>query len=133
MSLVPYALRPRYVFRSFLLRRGVAHRNPLIQPIAMLLVGQGDFLRARALRHGLILGSPYWRAVGGVLVVREISKRVLQTPPERLGRERLRAGQFVSIAVTAPQLDLSRRARRAELQRLESDALASISASKRRS
>ncbi len=46
MSLVPYALRPRYVFRSFLLRRGVNHPNPLIQPIAMLLVGQGDYLRS---------------------------------------------------------------------------------------
>lgn len=133
MSLVPYALRPRYVLRSFLLRRGVSHPNPLIQPIAMLLVGQGDFLRARALRHGLILGSPYWRAVGGILVVRGVSKRVLQKPPERLGRQRVQAGRFVKVTVSAPRLDLSRRERRVELQRLETEAMASISAAKRRS
>lgn len=133
MSLLPHALRPRFVIGGVLLRRGVAHPNPLIQPIAMLLVGQGDFLRARAIRHGLILGSPYWRAVGGVLVVREVSKRVLRKPPDRLGRKRLRAGQSVKVAVTAPRRDLSRRARRAELQRLETEARASISASKRRS
>ncbi|HYN33911.1 MAG TPA: hypothetical protein VES40_14900, partial [Ilumatobacteraceae bacterium] len=69
----------------------------------------------------------------GVLVVREISKRVLQTPPERLGRQRLRPGHFVKIAVSAPRLDLSRRERRVELKRLETEALASVSASKRRS
>ena len=34
-----------------------------------------------------------------------------------------------SIAVTAPRLDLSRRERRVELKRLESEALASVSAS----
>jgi hypothetical protein len=133
MSLVPYALRPRYVLRGFVLKRGVMHGNPLVRPIAMLMVGQGDFLRARALRQGLILGNPFWRAVGGVLIAREVSKRVMQKPPERLGRERLGAGHLVKVAVTAPRLDLSRRARRAELQRLENEALASISASKRRS
>ena len=133
MSLVPYALRPRYVIRGVLLRRGVAHPNPLIQPIAMLLVGQGDFLRAKAIRQGLILGNPYWRVVGGVLVVREVSKLVLQKPPERLGRNRLRAGHSVTVGVTAPRLDLGRRARRIELQRLETEAHASASASKRRS
>ncbi len=133
MSLVPYALRPKYVLRSFVLRRGVAHPNPLVRPIAMLMVGQGDFLRVKALRHGLILGNPYWRAVGGVLVAREVSKRVLQKPPERLATERIGAGRFVTVAVSAPRLDLSRRARRTELKRLETEALASVSASKRRS
>ena len=133
MSLVPYALRPRYVVRSFVLRRGVAHPNALVRPIAMLMVGQGDFLRVKALRQGLILGNPYWRAVGGALVIREISKHVLQKPPERLARERLGVGRGVTVAVSAPRLDLSRRARRAELKRLQSEALASISASKRRS
>jgi len=133
MSLLPYALRPKYLARSFVLRRGVMHPNPLVRPIAMLLVGQGDFLRVRAIRHGLILGNPFWRAVGGLLVAREISKRVFRQPPEPLGRERLRAGSFVRVAVSEPKLDLSRRAYRAELKRLESDAAASVSASKQRS
>jgi hypothetical protein len=133
MSLVPYALRPRFILRSFVLRYGVTHPNALVRPIALLMVGQGDFLRARALRQGLILGNPYWRAFGAVLFAREVSKHVLQKPPERLARERLGAGHFVRVAVTAPRLDLSRRARRAERARLEYEALASISASKQRS
>jgi hypothetical protein len=133
MSLLPYALRPKYLVRSFVLRRGIMHPNPLVRPIAMLIVGQGDFLRARALRHGLILGNPFWRAIGGVLVVRHLSKSVFRQPPERIGREKLRAGQFVRITVSEPNLDLSRRASRAELERLESNAQASVSASKQRS
>ena len=133
MSLVPYALRPRYVVRSFVLRRGVAHRNPLSDRSPCSWSARATSCESGRIRQGLILGNPYWRAVGGVLVVREISKRVLQKTPERLGRERLRAGHVVTIAVTAPRLDLSRRARRAELKRLETEALASVSASKRRS
>ncbi len=126
MSLVPYALRPRYVLRSFVVRKGLVHPNPLVRPIAMLLVGQGDFLRVKAIRHGLILGNPYWRAVGGALLVREMSKRVLSSPPERLARERLGPGHFVKVTTSAPNLDLSRRQRRAELKRLRSEALASV-------
>jgi len=131
MSLLPYALRPRYVLRSFVLRRGVVHPNPLIRPIAMLMVGQGDFLRVKAIRHGLILGNPYWRAVGGALLLREVSKRVLSSPPERLARERLGPGHSVKVAASAPNLDLSRRQRRAELKRLESEALASVESRRR--
>ena len=126
MSLLPYALRPRYVIRSFVLRRGVVHPNPLVRPIAMLMVGQGDFLRAKALRHGLILGNPYWRAVGGLLLARELGKRVLKSPPERLATERFGPGHFVKVTASAPELHLSRRQRRAELARLESEALASV-------
>ena len=98
----------------------------------MLMVGQGDFLRVKAIRQGLILGNPYWRAVGGALLVREVSKRVLSSPPERLARERIGPGHFVKVTASAPNLDLSRRERRAELKRLQSEALASV-ASRRQS
>ncbi len=133
MSLLPYALRPRYVLRSYVIRHGVTHPNPLVRPIAMLMVGHGDFLRAQAIRRGLVMGNPYWRALGGVLIVREVGKQVFQKPPERLARDRLGVGRRLTVAVTAPRLDLSRRQRRAELGRLEADALASVSASKQRS
>ncbi len=133
MSLVPYALRPKYLIRSFALRRGVTHPNPLIRPIAMLVVGQGAFLRARAIRHGVVLGNPYWRAIGSVLLAREVSKRVLGKPPEPLARQRIRPGRFVTVSVTAPRLDMSRRDRRYELKRLQAEATASVRASKRRS
>lgn len=128
MSLVPYALRPRYLFRSYVLRHGISHPNPVVRPIAMLLVGQGDFLRARSIRNGLVMGDPFWRAVGGALLIREVSKRVLSRPPERLARERIGPGHFVKVTASAPNLDLSRRQRRAELKRLESEASASVAA-----
>lgn len=128
MSLVPYALRPRYLFRSYVLRHGISHPNPVVRPIAMLLVGQGDFLRARSIRNGLVMGDPFWRAIGGALLIREVSKRVLSRPPERLARERIGPGHFVKVTASAPNLDLSRRQRRAELKRLESEASASVAA-----
>ena len=128
MSLVPYALRPRYLFRSYVLRHGISHPNPVVRPIAMLLVGQGDFLRARSIRNGLVMGDPFWRAVGGVLLIREVSKRVLSRQPEHLARERIGPGHFVKVTASAPNLDLSRRQRRAELKRLESEASASVAA-----
>jgi hypothetical protein len=133
MSLLPYTLRPRYLLRSFVIKRGVVHPNPLIRPIAMLMVGQGDFLRARALRQGVVLGNPFWRAVGGALLIREVSKRVFEKPPERLARQRVRPGRFVTVTVSEPRPDLSRRERRAELSRLEAEAMRSVRASKRRS
>lgn len=133
MSLLPYTLRPRYLLRSFVIKRGVVHPNPLIRPLAMLMVGQGDFLRARALRQGVVLGNPFWRAVGGALLIREVSKRVFEKPPERLARQRVRPGRFVTVTVSEPRLDLSRRERRAELSRLEAEAMRSVRASKRRS
>lgn len=131
MSLLPYALRPKYVLRSFVLRRGVAHPNALVRPIAMLMVGQGDFLRARALRHGLILGNPFWRAIGVALLAQEARKRVIKGAPERIAVERLGIGRNVRISVIEPSL--SRRGRKAALRRLETEALASVAASQRSS
>jgi hypothetical protein len=133
MSLLPYSLRPRYLVRSFVIRRGVVHPNPLIRPIAMLMVGQGDFLRARALRQGAVMGNPFWRAVGAALLLREVSKQVFDKPPERLARQRVRPGRFVTVSVSEPRLDLSRRERRAELNRLQTEGMRSVRASKRRS
>ncbi len=133
MSLLPYALRPKVVLRGFVIKRGLVHPNPLVRPIAMLLIGQGDYLRARAMRQGLVLGNPFWRAVGGALIVREVSKQVFAKPPERLARQRVRPGRFVTVTVSEPRLDLSRRERRAELDRLRTEAMRSVRASKRRS
>jgi hypothetical protein len=121
MSLLPYALRPRVVLRGFVIKRGLVHPNPLVRPIAMLLIGQGDYLRARAMRQGLVLGNPFWRAIGAALVVRGVTK------------QRVRPGRFVTVTVSEPRLDLSRRERRAELDRLRTEGMASVRASKRRS
>lgn len=131
MSLVPYALRPRSVLRRQVIKRGVVGRNPYLRPLAMLLIGQGDYLRVKALRQGLGMGNPFWRAVGIALLLREANRRVFAKPTERLAVERIRAGGQVRVTVMEPTL--SRRGRKRALARLEADALASVAAAKRSS
>ncbi len=94
MSLVPYALRPRYVLRSFVVRKGLVHPNPLVRPLAMLMVGQGDFLRVKAIRHGLILGNPYWRAVGAMLLARGGQQACAEESTGAPRKGALRPGSF---------------------------------------
>lgn len=131
MAFVPYALRPKDVLRGFVVRRGVMGKSPLLRPIAMIMVGQGDFLRARALRHGLIMGNPFWRAIGVVLLAQQARRRLFTKPPERIAVERIGIGRQVRVSVLEPSL--SRRGRKAALRSLEAEALASVAAAKRSS
>jgi hypothetical protein len=124
MSLLPYALRPRVVLRKTVINRGVMGGSPLWRPIAMLMVGQGDYLKARAFRHGVFLGNSYWRAIGAAIIAQEVYKSVNRKAPDRIAVDRLRAGGRLQVAVSDPRLDLSRRQRRRELahQRTQADA-----------
>lgn len=130
MSLLPYALRPKVVLRGQIVKRGVIGGNPLLRPVAMLMVGQGVYLRRSAIRQGLIGGSRYWRVIGVGLVGQEIYRQVFRKKPERIAVERVAQGRRVVVTTSAPRLDLSRRQTRAELARLEAEAMDSISASK---
>ena len=56
MSLLPYALRPKVVLRGQIVKRGIIGGNPFLRPLAMLMVGQGVYLRRNALRQGLVMG-----------------------------------------------------------------------------
>ncbi len=94
----------------------------------MMMVGQGVYVRRSALRQGLLLGHPFWRLVGLALIGQELYKRGLKRAPELLAEERIRVGHRVSVDVFEPNLALSRRERRAELRRLESEAVASVEA-----
>ena len=133
MSLLPYALRPRVVLRSFVIRRGVVGGSPFWRPIAMLMVGQGEYIRARALRHGVILGSRYWRIVGATIILQDLHRTIVRRHPEHVTVERVRAGHQVKVTVSEPNLQLSRRERRRVLARMRADAEATVAASKRRS
>jgi hypothetical protein len=133
MSLLPYGLRPKVVFRGLVIRRGVMGGSPFWRPIAMLLVGQGDFLRARALRHGVFLGSRYWRVIGVVVLMQEIHKQVIGRQPEHLAVDRLRAGDRLQLTVSQPNLKLSRRARRRALSLMRAEAEATVAAAHRSS
>jgi hypothetical protein len=105
--------------------------SPYLRPVAMLMVGQGSYLRARALRHGLILGNPFWRAIGVAILAQGVSRAVFKKEPERIAVERLGAGKHVRVAVLEPSL--SRRGRKAALRRLEAEALATVAAARRTS
>ena len=131
MALLPYALRPRVVLRSQIVKRGVIGGNPLLRPIAMMMVGQSVYVRRSALRQGLILGNPMWRFIGVLVLGQELYKAALKKTPERLAVERIGPGRRVTVEVMEPNLHLSRRERRAELRRLEAEALASVEARRR--
>ncbi len=126
MSLLPYALRPKVILRGQIIKRGIIGGNPFLRPVAMLLVGQGVYLRRSALRQGLILGHPFWRVIGLALLSQEFYRRAFEKAPEQLAVEHIGVGRTVTVATTKAGLGLSRRARRAELRRLESEALASV-------
>lgn len=128
MSLLPYALRPKVVLRGQIVKRGVMGGNPLLRPIAMLLVGQGVYLRRTALRQGLVLGSPFWRVVGLVLLGQEFHRLAIRKSSERLAVERIQPGHRVIVSSSEPNLTLSRRERRAALRRLEAESIASVEA-----
>lgn len=128
MSLLPYALRPRVVLRSQIIKRGVLGGNTVLRPIAMLMVGQGVYVRRSALRQGLVRGNPTWRFIGLLLLSQELYTKAVKKTPERLAVERIGPGQQVTVHATAPNLRLNRRQRRSELRRLESEALASVEA-----
>jgi hypothetical protein len=131
MALLPYALRPRVVLRSLIVKRGVLGGNPVLRPIAMLMVGQGVYVRRSALRQGLVRGNPMWRFIGVLLLGQELHKMVVRRTPERLAVERIGPGRRVTVDVMEPNLQLSRRERRTELRRIEAEAVASVEARRR--
>jgi hypothetical protein len=128
MSLLPYALRPRVILRAQIVKRGVVRGNPLLRPIAMVMVGQGAYVRRSAIRQGFVLGNPVWRAIGVGLVGQAVYRQVFHRPPERVAIERIRAGHQVTVATFEPTLRLSRRNRRDALARLEAEATSSVAA-----
>ena len=74
------------------------------------------------------MGNPFWRLIGIALVGQEFYRVAVKRQPERLAVERVRGQGRVTVEVIEPNLDLSRRQRRAELRRLEAEALASVEA-----
>lgn len=131
MGLLPYALRPRVVLRGQIVKRGILGGNRLLRPIAMVLVGQGVYLRRTALRQGLILGHPLWRAVGLMLLGQEVYKQAFKKVPEQLAVEHTGVGRQVLVSTIEPSRQ--RRGRRAALKRLEAEALADVEAAQRSS
>jgi hypothetical protein len=97
----------------------------------MLMVGQGVYVRRSALRQGLVRGNPMWRLIGVLLIFQEFHRIVVKKPHEPLAVERIGPGRRLTVDVFEPNLELSRRERRAELRRLEAEAVASVEARRR--
>ena len=131
MALLPYALRPKVVLRGQIIKRGVVGGNPVLRPVAMLMVGQGAYLRRSAVRQGVVLGNPLWRVIGLLLLAQEFHRVAIKKQHERLAVERIRPGHHVRVEVFEPNLGSSRRQRRAELRRLEAEAVATVEARRR--
>jgi hypothetical protein len=130
MSLLPYALRPRVILRGQIVKRGVLGGSPLLRPIALIMIGQGEYLRRGAIRHGLVLGDPLWRAIGLGLLAQGALKSAFGKSPERLAAERIGVGRTVTVATFEPVLGLGRRSRRTALRQLEAEARASLDAAR---
>ncbi len=128
MSLLPYALRPKVVLRAQIVKRGVIGGNPFLRPIAMILVGQSVYLRRTALRQGFFIGNPFWRLIGVALISQEVYRAAIKKTPERIAVERISTNHRVHVHAIEPNLSLSRRQRRAELRRLEAEAVATVEA-----
>jgi hypothetical protein len=128
MALLPYSLRPRVILRRQIIKRGLFGGNEFLRPVAMMLMGHSQHLRRLAIRDGLILGRPLWRLVGIGLVGQELHRLLVRKSPDRLAVERIGPGHHVHVRAIEPARGLGRRERRAELRRVEAEAVASVEA-----
>jgi hypothetical protein len=128
MALLPYSLRPRIILRRQIIQRGLFGGNEFLRPIAMMLMGHSSHLRRIAIREGVILGRPLWRLVGIGLIGQELHRVMIKKSPDRLAVERIGPGNRVHVRAIEPTRGLGRRERRAELRRLEAEAVASVEA-----
>jgi hypothetical protein len=90
-------------------------------------------IRRNAMQKGIFGDSTLWKIIAAVFYGRQIIERVYGRRPERIGRERLGHGQYLSISVTKP---LSRRQQKragVNLKTLRSQAQADVEAAKRAS
>jgi hypothetical protein len=115
--------RPAGTLRRYVTRKGLGGGGGWA-PIAMILLGQGSYLRARAFRSGAVEGKPYWRLIGAMLVLQAVRRRLARSPAERLSIQRLEPGHSTHIAVSAPDLRAGRRERRRRLGQLRTAARA---------
>jgi hypothetical protein len=93
--------------RRRVIRRGINSNRSYMRLMALLLVGRPALLRQNALRQGFFGNDKLWKTLGYMYLANDIFRKVAVKEPERLGIERLVAGQ--SVTITA----LSRSSRRA--------------------
>jgi hypothetical protein len=115
------SVTPRGALRRYVTRKGLGGGGGWA-PIAMILFGQGAYLRTRAIRAGAVEGKPYWRFIGAILVLQAMRRRLVGASEQRLSVQRLRSGHEVHVTVSDPVLELGRRERRRRLARLRTAA-----------
>jgi hypothetical protein len=109
MPIIPRSLRPMVVLRRQATRRGLRGNSRFWRWVAFLVYIRSDVARHAAIREGVFGKSLIWRAVAVVVFADQIMRTVLVKSPQKLGTERLVAGQAVHISSIAP---VSRREQR---------------------
>lgn len=85
-------------------------------------MASGSYLRYRGLKDGLLGGHRGWLALGLVMWVARMMKRILSRPTQLISVERLEPGQSVTVSAHSPSEAVSpgRRSRRQQRSRADS-------------
>ncbi len=102
MALIPRSLRPLVVLRRQATRRGLRGNSRFWKWVAFVVYIRSDVARHAAIREGVFGKSLLWRAFAVVVFGDQLLRYVLIKKPEKLGTERLIAGQAVQISSITP-------------------------------
>ncbi len=81
-----------------MMRRGLKSDSDLFRLVAMLIVGRPALVRNTAMRQGFVKRDAFWRVVAFGFLANDVRRKLLVKEPDRLGTERLVAGQTVIIS-----------------------------------
>jgi len=90
-------------------------------------------IRRKAMRHGLLGPSRFWRFVAIVIAGSNTLKKTFGKSPDRLARRRIGIGQVITVATNAPLTRKQRRSLGISKASLEADARAELEAAQRAS
>ena len=90
-------------------------------------------IRRKAMRHGLLGPSRFWRLVGLLIAGSNTIQKTFGKSPERLARRRIGIGHAITVATYAPLTRKQRRSLGISKASLEADARAELKAAQRAS
>lgn len=97
MRLIQYSIRPSAIIRRQAMRRGVRSNNEVVRLLALVIVGRPALIRKTANVEGLRGSSRMWRFVAVGFLLNDLYRKLAVREPDRLGTERLREGQSVTV------------------------------------
>ncbi len=91
------------VIRRRAMRKGLRGNSRLWRAVAVIVLVRTDAIRYTAMREGVYGSSRFWRSVAVLLLMNDAGRKLAVKEPERLGIERLVAGQTVQVAAIGPR------------------------------